>query len=196
MSIQSFDRQQCRTARNKLSNTQQQCHAVQARRLLLLSGLLRGQQKIAFFLDGDGELPTQKLIQYLWSQGKHVYLPVIQADASLLFSRYLPNSHFKKNKYGIAEVVSHQTLKAADLDLVFTPLSCFDEAGYRIGMGGGFYDRSFQFKNQRPYANKHQQPKLIGWAHEGQKITKVNVQYWDVRLDYCVTERAYRRFNR
>ena len=69
------------------------------------------------------------------------------------------------------------------------PLVGFDEEGGRLGMGGGFYDRSFAFTRIRPRLR----PTLIGLAHELQKVQKLPVEPWDIPLDAVVTDhRIYR----
>ena len=72
------------------------------------------------------------------------------------------------------------------LDLVLAPLVVFDENRNRIGMGGGFYDRSFAMRK----AVEVTEPVLIGVAHELQKVDEIIPQEWDVRLDMVVTDQA------
>jgi 5-formyltetrahydrofolate cyclo-ligase len=70
------------------------------------------------------------------------------------------------------------------------PLVGFDKAGNRLGMGGGFYDRSFAFKQKRHSC----QPKLIGLAHSIQQVDNLSVQGWDIPVDNIVTELGVSRF--
>jgi len=192
-------RQVCRENRKLVVGSLKQIHASKALRQLLLSKLLINKpatkQKIAVFLDNDGELPTQKLIQTLWKMGKQVYLPKIQPNQTLLFIKYTPSSKLLLNKYAIKEPASGQTLTADKLDIIFIPLTCFDSQGNRIGMGGGFYDKSLSFKNQRLFSNK-QQPELIGWAHHCQQVKKITTQSWDIRLNWVFTEQKTFNFQR
>jgi 5-formyltetrahydrofolate cyclo-ligase len=69
---------------------------------------------------------------------------------------------------------------------VLVPLVGFDEHCNRLGMGKGFYDRTFGYKTRTGY-NK---PKLIGLAHECQKIPSVPTDSWDVRLDGVISDRG------
>lgn len=66
------------------------------------------------------------------------------------------------------------------------PLVGFDATGNRLGMGGGFYDRSFAFKRIQP----QQRPLLIGLAHSFQQLPQLPVASWDTPVDMVVTERA------
>jgi 5-formyltetrahydrofolate cyclo-ligase len=70
------------------------------------------------------------------------------------------------------------------LDLVLAPLVVFDPQRNRIGMGGGYYDRSFEFRKQAG----RDAPILIGVAHELQKVEQLIAEDWDVRLDMVVTD--------
>jgi 5-formyltetrahydrofolate cyclo-ligase len=97
------------------------------------------------------------------------------------------------NRYGIPEPARYRDhlLPARRLELVIAPLLGFDCACHRLGMGGGYYDRTFSFLNQRRHIHR---PLLIGLAYELQRIESLDPQPWDVRLDAVVTEnRTYRR---
>jgi len=71
---------------------------------------------------------------------------------------------------------------------VLTPLVAFDSFGNRLGMGGGFYDRSFVFR--RDPVRRHHRPYLLGLGYEFQKVAALPRQPWDVPLDAAVTETA------
>ncbi len=92
------------------------------------------------------------------------------------------------NKFGILEPACKPKywLKPRQMDLMLLPLVAFDEAGNRLGMGGGFYDRSLAHLKLRQHVRK---PYLIGLAHECQKAGNVLVQSWDVPLNAIVTEK-------
>jgi len=77
-------------------------------------------------------------------------------------------------------------LAPQQLDLVLAPLVVFDENCNRIGMGGGFYDRSFAFRKDSQVTK----PVLIGVAHDFQKVQQIVPEDWDVRLDMIVTNKA------
>ncbi|WP_159287438.1 5-formyltetrahydrofolate cyclo-ligase, partial [Klebsiella pneumoniae] len=102
--------------------------------------------RIALYLANDGELNTQPLIEWLWQQGKQVYLPVLHpfAKGHLLFLHYHTHTPMDKNRYGIAEPKLDQRLicPVRELDIIGTPLVAFDQSGQRLGMGGGYYDRT------------------------------------------------------
>ncbi len=145
--------------------------------------------KIALFLSQDGELDTRKCIEFLWQQTQHqVYLPVLETRDGLhmAFVEYRPDSIMKNNQFGISEpdVPFSEHLTGRELDMVLMPLVGFDEQGNRLGMGGGYYDRTFEFKLKTP--NQH--PKLIGWAHSCQKVEQLPCEPWDVPINGIITE--------
>ncbi|MCX8649419.1 5-formyltetrahydrofolate cyclo-ligase [Gilliamella sp. B2776] len=136
-------------------------------------------QNIAIFLSVDGEVDTKSIIEYLWQQNKSVYLPVIHPFVSthLLFLKYTPQTSLIKNKFNILQPTLNvlNVLPHHKLDIIFTPLVAFDERGYRIGMGGGFYDRML--------ANYQSQKILpIGLAFACQKVPHIDNQPWDIKL--------------
>jgi len=185
-------RQQLLQARQALTTEQQNQHAKQATHQLLRSPWLQRPKHIAVFFSQKGELPTDKLIQALWQRGHYVYLPVLTSlkarkNQPMAFAPYLPNSRMTDSKYGIPEpLCPHQYHRfGKQLQIVITPLVGFDEMGHRLGMGGGFYDRTFAFKKHLPINS----PKLIGWAHECQKLPQLTPQPWDIPLDATVTEK-------
>ena len=141
-------RQKIRKTRANLTALQQQQaeDSITQQALALIEE--RNAQHIALYVSFDGEISTEKLIKTLWAQDKHVYLPVLHPfnPNHLLFLRYLPETPMVKNKFGIWEpkLNVQNVLPLDELDILFTPLVAFDKQGNRLGMGGGFYDRTLQ----------------------------------------------------
>ena len=63
-----------------------------------------------------------------------------------------------------------------ELDIIFTPLVAFDRQGNRLGMGGGFYDRTLQQWQQKSFIP-------VGLAHQCQQVEKLPVETWDIPLE-------------
>ena len=149
--------------------------------------LVLRSHRIAAYLAADGEIDPAPLLQALWSANKQVYLPVLVpfSPKKLWFARFNPGDILAFNRFGIAEPVRRHLIKPSALDLVLTPLVAFDTAGHRIGMGGGFYDRTFAFLQRRQYWHK---PNLLGLAYEFQKQTAIKPNNWDVSLNAIATE--------
>ncbi len=135
----------------------------------------------------DGEIDLADTIRMAWDQGKSVYLPVLQPGRTLLFAPYTPATTLRANGFGILEPDVDETSLAPPraLALVLVPLVAFDQQGNRLGMGGGYYDRSFAFLLRQPDLSK---PVLLGAALELQKVDELITQPWDVPLHGIVTE--------
>ncbi|MBZ9558713.1 5-formyltetrahydrofolate cyclo-ligase [Halomonas coralii] len=185
-------RRTLRRRRRDLSPSQQRrasnalCH-----RLRRLPEVQRAR-RVALYLPNDGEIDATPLIAWLRRRGARVYLPVLRplAENRLWFVHYHSGTPMVKNRFGIHEPdTRHGAHRARQLppwalDLVLMPLVGFDEAGNRLGMGGGFYDRSFAFiRRRRP------RPRLIGVAHDCQRVDRLPIAGWDIPLDAIVSDR-------
>ena len=172
-------RQQIRKTRANLTALQQQQaeDSITQQALALIEA--RNAQHIALYVSFDGEISTEKLIKTLWAQDKHVYLPVLHPFNlnHLLFLRYLPDTPMLKNKFGIWEpkLNVQNVLPLDELDILFTPLVAFDKQGNRLGMGGGFYDRTLQHWQKSPFIP-------VGLAHQCQQVEQLPTEAWDVPL--------------
>ena len=149
--------------------------------------LILRSQRIAAYLASDGEIDPLPLLEYLWSSGKQIYLPVLVpfSRQKLWFAGFNRNDMLERNRFGIPEPVKRDLIKPCALDLVLTPLVAFDPAGHRVGMGGGFYDRTFAFLQRRQHWRK---PRMFGLAYELQKQTCIEPNNWDVPLNAIATE--------
>ena len=142
-------------------------------------------KRVAAYYAVNGEIGLSPLIEHAWSQGKRIFLPNLDRR-TLRFSPYHEGQAMRVNRFRLPEpdVDDDEMLAPGELDLVLAPLVVFDPAGNRIGMGGGYYDRSFAFR-KRPGRDK---PALVGVAHELQKVDRLIPEEWDVRLDKVVTD--------
>lgn len=185
-------RKQLRDARRALTPVQQKAAAAGlARQLRSFMPLLRSRH-IAFYLPNDGEIDPRPLIRFLERCGKRCYLPRLHADGSnrVWFVRYRSGEKLSDNRFGIPEPqIQKQQLPAWALQAVLMPLVGFDRSGNRLGMGGGFYDRTFAFKRQRP----NSRPLLIGLAHSIQEVPALPTESWDMPLDIIATDRTLLR---
>jgi len=178
-------RQRNRKLRAELSATGlAQSAAALAARIVELDAYLAAD-KIAAYYAVNGEISLEPVIEDALARGKQVYLPNLDRK-TLRFSPYFHAQKMRINKFRLPEpdVDESEMLEPADLDLVLAPLVVFDAARNRIGMGGGFYDRSFAFRRNAAM----QTPLLIGVAHELQKVDRLQPEDWDVRLDMIVTD--------
>lgn len=185
-------RKQLRAARRCLSPAQQKLAGKKLARLLKNYLPVLRSTHIAYYLPNDGEIDPRPLALALEKMGKHCYLPRLHADGShrVWFVRYRSGDPLFKNRYGIPEPhIRNFHLPAWALQVVLMPLVGFDRSGNRLGMGGGFYDRSFAFKRERHTCK----PLLFGLAHSIQEVPALPCESWDVPLDAIVTEEGVMR---
>ena len=112
--------------------------------------------------------------------GIQLSLPVIKKNNEMDFYSWSTKNLLKLNKYGIPEP---EKTKKVFPDIIFVPVVAFDNRLYRIGYGGGYYDRYIH-----KISNKKKLLK-IGIAHSCQKINKVPINKYDKKLDIIITEK-------
>lgn len=184
-------RQAIRQARRQLTPEQQKIAAEQAKLNALQHPKIAQAKNIALFLSFDGEINTQPLIDALWQQHKQVYLPVLHPFSAhhLLFLHYRPDTQLIKNRFNIAEppLDVRDVLPPEQLDVMLIPLVAFDNQGQRLGMGGGFYDRTLANWQQSGFYP-------IGLAHDCQQVEQLPVAHWDIPLPEIITPKKIWRW--
>lgn len=147
-------------------------------------------QHIACYMAADGEIELQPLMQVIEALGKRCYLPVLHPlkKGHLWFVPYRSGDAMAANRYGIAEPrAQRQHLLPWALDLVLMPLVGFDRQGHRLGMGGGYYDRTFAFRKTNALGRS--MPILMGVAHACQETEQLTIEDWDIPLDFVATDK-------
>lgn len=132
----------------------------------------------------DGEIALHSW--QLRLPGGVVYcLPVLHEDNTLRFAPWRPGDALVTNQFGIPEpdVQAASALEPQAMSLVAMPLVGFDGAGQRLGMGGGWYDRSFAFRN-----TAMPPPWLVGVGFDAQRVDRLAAEAWDVLPDAICTE--------
>ncbi len=150
------------------------------RTLLGQLALYPDAQIISAYMPIRTEVSPLAAMTILHSQGKQICVPVIQgADTALLFQEWTPDSEMVAGPFGASVPAEGMMLHP---DVLITPLLSFDKKCYRLGYGGGFYDRSFEqlIALKRVIG--------IGFAYSAQEIRKVPRDHHDHQLDAIVTE--------
>ncbi|CAI3810643.1 5-formyltetrahydrofolate cyclo-ligase [Pseudomonas sp. MM223] len=110
------------------------------------------------YLPNDGEIDPRLLLREAQRRGKRTYLPVLHAwpRTRMVFQRFEQGEKLKPNRFRIPEPVTDRKRQRPiwALDLILLPLVGFDEVGGRLGMGGGFYDRSLAYQGRRKSLEK------------------------------------------
>jgi 5-formyltetrahydrofolate cyclo-ligase len=181
-----------RKARRALTHSEQRQAAQGLYRQLAQNPLFRKARHISLYLPMDGEIDPRLLLLEAQRRGKATYLPVLSAwpRTKMVFQRVRPGEKFRPNRFRIPEPTINpaKQRKIWALDLILMPLVGFDNQGGRLGMGGGFYDRSLAYRARR---KAWQKPVLLGLAHECQKVEKLAVASWDVPLQGTVSDKGW-----
>ncbi len=190
-------RRQIRTQRKALSKQQQRQNSLAASRHFIRNLNAIRANKIALYLAADGELDPQPLIKKLHKLKKRVYLPVLRPGNvnALWFAEYRINDTLRPNRFGILEpnIRVRKPIIIWGLDLIVMPLVAFTDKGTRMGMGGGYYDRTLSYQRNRIHWVK---PKLVGYAHACQRLDNLKKQDWDIPMHAVITEHGYQSFNK
>ncbi len=174
-------RKSLRQKRRNISNVDRDKLALDLLSNIKSSVKFHKNQKIAIYLPIDGEVDPKDLQLHLKNQEINTYLPIL-VDKGLKFAKV--GKDFINNKYNIPEPISTEIISAEQLDIIFMPLVGFDSNKNRLGMGGGYYDRTLAFRNDQKQDDK---PTLIGIAFDCQQVDNLHPQDWDVPLDVIIT---------
>jgi 5-formyltetrahydrofolate cyclo-ligase len=184
-------RRNLRARRVRLTPEEQRAAAAGLARRVSATHAFQTSRRIACYFPNDGEIDPTPLMQTIWSRRKVCYLPVLSrlSHDRLWFAPVWPDTAFAPNKFGIPEPLApaRSFVRAAQLDLILAPLVGFDAQGNRLGMGGGYYDRSLAFLRGR---RRWRKPRLLGVAHECQRVDKLVANPWDIPLDGVITDRG------
>ncbi len=183
-------RQLVRQRRRALSLAEQRRGAEQIAQQALALPQVQQARTLALYLANDGELDPLPLLKALDAQGKQCCLPVLHpfVKGHLIFLDHDPHGELVFNRFNIPEppldVTALRPLN--QIDVIFTPLVAFDGQGNRLGMGGGFYDRTLVGYHGH----------VIGLAHDCQQLDALPVQSWDQPLEIIVTPSETKGFRR
>lgn len=178
--------------RKKLTAVEIEALSKQMMQHLCSTTIYQTAKQVALYLAVNGEADPSSLLTTT-SVDKQFYLPVVdnRDGIKMHFAKYQPGAPLAANEFGILEpeLTPESVILANELDIVITPLVGFDNNGNRLGMGGGYYDRTFAFKQQ---ANV--KPFLMGFAYNFQLSSHLQENPWDVKLDGITTEKYTKNF--
>lgn len=138
---------------------------------------------IASFISFKSEISTQFLNEFLFNNGKILCLPIIKNNSETLnFIEYNLKTKLVSGKFGIMQPsdLSKEFLP----EIILTPCLAFDENGFRLGYGGGYYDKTFSYLKKI----KHKFIS-IAVAFDDQKIDELVHDKYDQKIDYILTEK-------
>lgn len=179
-------RQQVRQQRQTLSLAQREQAGVQVAQRLQALPEFQQARMIASYASFGGELPTCTIHQQLTAP-KRLALPVLHPVVAdhLLFLEITDTTVWHQNRYGInePELRCDRVVPLAQLQIMLLPLVGFDRSGQRLGMGGGYYDRTLAAWHRGELPNLL----TIGLGYDFQQLETLPQQPWDVPLNLVIT---------
>ena len=180
-------RQKLRQRRRELTVVDQRKAAVSLTRRVVGSHFFQNARRIAVYWPADGEISPLLLADRAIAMGKRVYLPELPKKPSrrMRFAALGTDTRLWLNRFDIpeADVCYRETISVNQLDLLVLPVVGMDLCGNRIGMGAGYYDRVLENCGFRGVA-----PTLLGVAHSFQLLDVIEMQRWDIPLDWLATD--------
>ena len=141
-------------------------------------------QIIASFISIKTEIPLNVLNHFLQTSQKTICLPVIKENFNyLVFREFNKNTVLKKGKFNILEPNNNNIELLPDI--ILTPCLAFDKFGYRLGYGGGYYDRTFAKLKELEHSFVS-----IAIAYDDQRVDYVIHDKYDEKIDYILTEKS------
>ncbi len=144
---------------------------------------------IGLYLSTDNEVDPSPLLLAALQSDKAVFLPVVDRERhSVHFVPYREGDPLVVGAFGIREPLQRSPVLPCitDLDLLFLPLVAFDPGGWRLGYGGGYYDRLLA-RDKRATGQK---PLLIGLAYPFQAVPALPHAAHDIPMDWVITDRG------
>jgi 5-formyltetrahydrofolate cyclo-ligase len=126
------------------------------------------------------EVDAIKILEKFEKKNYLISLPKIKKNSQMDFFFWSLKDPLKINRYGIPEPISNKIIYP---DILLVPLVAFDKSLNRVGYGGGFYDRYIK------KIKKNKNILTIGLAYSFQKVKKVQVNNYDVKLDFVITNK-------
>ncbi len=143
---------------------------------------------ISSYISINNEIDTSELNNYIQKKNKILCFPtVFKKNYHLVFRKFSSEEDLVEGFMNIKEPSSNNEILTPDI--LFVPCLAFDTQGFRLGYGGGFYDRTFAHlkKNKKNFIS-------VGYAFEGQKVSSVPKDKFDIKLNYVITEKKIYNF--
>lgn len=185
-----------RRARRLLTQEEVHRHSAAVCQCVQMLPQFQRASSVGLYMSIDNEVDPSSLLLAATLSNKAVFLPVVEQESrSVRFVRYRENDPLVTCAFGIREPIlpsKNNVLDESDLpqisslDILFLPLVAFDLYGWRLGYGGGYYDRLLA---NRPRAYD-QKPLLIGLAYHNQQVQTLPHAPHDIPMDWVVTDQG------
>lgn len=195
MSTKKTLRQHLCKKRAGLTEEAQKVSADALSAIIQTTSIFMHSEHVAFYWPQRGEISPLPILKLAIQMEKKCYLPILDPNTQtrLLFAPYHPSNPLIPNRFGILEpeLKKSNIIPPQNLNLVFLPLVAFGLNGQRLGMGGGYYDHTFDFLNQHQ-SRHNQKTYLLGIGYDFQCVDNLPQDIWDVLLNGIATETKYR----
>ncbi len=149
----------------------------------------RDLKRILVYQSIDNEPSIKETIELAWQKDIEVYIPKVISKERIIINRLMKNSSYSKNKFGIKESNDSDIVELNEIDLAVLPLVGIDIDGFRLGYGGGYYDRFF---NQGSELSG--KPFIIGAGYAFQILEVSFAEGHDLKCDLVITEKGVLKF--
>ncbi|HHZ84280.1 MAG TPA: 5-formyltetrahydrofolate cyclo-ligase [Gammaproteobacteria bacterium] len=148
-------------------------------------------KKVSIYIPVHNEVPTKRIIQLIIGSKTECYLPVIDQDLNnkkMKFAEFNHETALVKNKFNISEPISRTFENVLQLELVVMPLVAFDNEGFRLGMGKGYYDFTFGS------SEINRKPLFWGLSYDFQKTDSCYPEEHDLKMEAVICPSGVRKF--
>ena len=149
----------------------------------------RDLKKILVYQSIDNEPSIEQTTELAWQKDIEVYIPKVISKEKIIINRLRKKSTYSKNKFGIEESNDLDTVELAEIDLAVLPLVGIDINGFRLGYGGGYYDRFFSQESELS-----RKPFIIGVGYAFQVLEVSFAEDHDLKCDSVITEKGVLKF--
>lgn len=179
MKMKEIQRQELKTIRSTLTPEQVSFFSKKIQDKILMDRNYASAKNIMTYVSMRNEVDTKALIQTILNDGKICFVPVVCED-TLKIAQIDSMEQLLPARFGILEPRTDSYAALSDMDLILVPGLGFDKEGYRVGYGGGYYDRLLSDRTARNC--------LVGLCYEVSLVKKVEREPHDMRVDYVVTD--------
>ena len=148
-------------------------------------------KKVSIYIPVHNEVPTKRIIQLIIGSKTECYLPVIDQDLNnkkMKFAEFNHETALVKNKFNISEPISRTFENVLQLELVVMPLVAFDNEGFRLGMGKGYYDFTFGS------SEINRKPLFWGLSYDFQKTDSCYPEEHDLKMEAVICPSGVKKF--
>ncbi len=174
-------RKELKKIRQNISEEERVFRSMALTETIIKKDFYKNSKSMALFISFGTEIGTSFLLNQTTKDGKKIFLPRVEPNSQILsWLEMKKDSKFKVSSYGIPEIIEQEPLsdeEISNIDLVIVPGLGFTENNYRIGYGGGFYDRFFEIA---PKTYK------VGIGFKEQLVEELPLEPWDAPLDEIV----------